>query len=184
MVNFLLLWNFFSHVFARWTPMSNAVPMTRSSWFQRPRSQSRLDQEITLWWQSVKATLNSITDIFILYLGGSTLVPGAVIKDVLPLLEDQNEVEIWCLYTSNHHCQFFLRALTLPDVMHRLWRRRQHQWWSNVLPSLDLSLGAFETLWGLTNVRSAIRNNLSILWTILVPSLPSGIIQRRRQNIG
>ena len=32
-----------------------------------------------------------------LYLGGSTLVPGAVIKDVLPLLEDQNEVEIGCL---------------------------------------------------------------------------------------
>ena len=58
MVKFLLLWNLFSHVFARWTPMSNAVPMTRSSWFQRPRSQSRLDQEITLWLQSAKATLN------------------------------------------------------------------------------------------------------------------------------
>ena len=29
-----------------------------------------------------------------LYLGGSTLVPGAVIKDVLPLLENQDEVKI------------------------------------------------------------------------------------------
>ena len=45
--------------------------------------------------------MNGITDIFILYLGGSTLVPGAVIKDVLPLLEDQNEVEIGCLKNIN-----------------------------------------------------------------------------------
>ena len=55
----------------------------------------------------------------------------------------------------------------LPDVKHRQWRRRQHQWWNIVLPSLDLSLEAFETLWELTNVRSAIENNLSILRTIL-----------------
>ena len=30
-----------------WTERSKVVPMTRSSWFQRPWSQSRLDQEIT-----------------------------------------------------------------------------------------------------------------------------------------
>ena len=58
--------------------------------------------------------MNGITDIFILYLGGSTLVPGAVIKDVLPLLEDQNEVEIGCLkninYLSVSHVEVFTRC--------------------------------------------------------------------------
>ena len=36
-----------THVFARWMLRSNAVPITRSSWFHLPRSQSRLDQEMT-----------------------------------------------------------------------------------------------------------------------------------------
>ena len=34
-----------------------------------------------------------------LYLGGSTLVPGAVIKDVLPLLGNQDKVKIRRLKT-------------------------------------------------------------------------------------
>ena len=38
-----------------------------------------------------------------LYLGGSTLVPGAVIKDVLPLLENQDEVKIRSLKTNSNY---------------------------------------------------------------------------------
>ena len=87
------------------------------------------------YFQYMKATLSSEVKP---YLGCSTLVPSAVVKDVLPLLQDQEKVKIRsldkCLLLHLHP-----GYSSLPGEEHKLWQRRQHQWWNIVSLSPGLS---------------------------------------------